>query len=125
MIENYLDIFRYYEYINNPDYFIFKSSKYIIRIYDAINRFYNKNINNVNNNILKIIRLKKNIFNSIRSKLKNTPNINKLNNSKDKLIELKLINNTNNINIDILLNNILKDMNITINYYMINVKVNM
>ena len=124
MIENYLDIFRYYEYINNSDYFILKSSKYIIRVYDAISRFHNKNIKNINNNMLKSMIEKKNIFNSIRTKFKNNSNINKLNNSKDKLIELKLINNTNNININVLLNNILKDITNTVDNYMMHVIIN-
>ena len=46
MIENYIDLFRYCEYLNQDDnYFILKSSKYIYRIYDAIERYYNLNAN--------------------------------------------------------------------------------
>lgn len=61
MIENFIDLFRYIEYIHNDcSKFILKGSKYIFRIYDAIINFMGKkNIEKLNN--------KKKLFSTIRS----------------------------------------------------------
>ena len=69
MIENFIDTFRYVEYVvEDSGKFILKASKYIFRVYDAIIR-YKKIKNNLNNNsdIIKQLKIKQNLFGNIRA----------------------------------------------------------
>jgi hypothetical protein len=69
MIENFIDTFRYVEYVvKDSGKFILKASKYIFRVYDAIIR-YKKIKNSLNNNseIIKQLKIKQNLFGNIRA----------------------------------------------------------
>lgn len=63
MIENFIDIFRYVEYIHKDNSkFILKASKYLYRVYDAIIKYSKVN----NNEIIKQFKIKQKLFNNIR-----------------------------------------------------------
>jgi hypothetical protein len=69
MIENFIDTFRYVEYVvKDKGKFILKASKYIFRVYDAIIR-YKKMKNSLNNNseIVKQLKIKQKLFGNIRA----------------------------------------------------------
>ena len=119
MIENFIDIFRYIEYIHNHNHnyniFILKSSKYIYRIYDAMINFLKKNNKAVISNYYK----KMNLFNLIRKSYKQNPTIILENNIIHKLclnynIEKRNSNSINIEDIRIILNKIVLDISIVI-----------
>jgi hypothetical protein len=75
MIENFIDTFRYVEYVvKDKGKFILKASKYIFRVYDAIIR-YKKMKNSLNNNseIIKQLKIKQRLFGNIRAFYQNDP----------------------------------------------------
>lgn len=105
MIENYIDTFRYYHLFNEDmEYALIKMSKYIYRLYNAMNLI-------TNNKYIE----KEGIFNEILKNFKSKNSINN-NNIKNKLYQLFDINNMNS---EIILRKILNDINetlISINY---------
>jgi len=94
MIENLIDIFRYIEYTNKDNnMFLSKSSKYLIRIYDAILRYreMSKLSSNNNSNLIE----KKSLFTEIRNSYKNNSKLLQPNSIK-KIRQLYLKNNIKN-----------------------------
>jgi len=114
MIENFIDLFRYVEYIHTDcSKFILKGSKYIFRIYDAIINFIGKkNIEKLND--------KKNLFSSIRSFYQTNSTKSLSNNLKTNLSEFyldkKIITSINKDEIIMILEKIIVDIKYALNY---------
>lgn len=127
MLENLIDVFRYSQKIDEDNFkFVLKASKYIFRIYDAIQE-YLKITKNINENLpseetkqnnttsnLKIANKKK-LFNNIRNFYKKHTNSHNFQLNTNKQIESRiaeLFESYNNI--DALLNMIISDISSTI-----------
>ena len=114
MIENFIDLFRYIEYIHTDcSKFILKGSKYIFRIYDAIINFIDKkNIEKLND--------KKNLFSSIRLFYQTNSTKSLSNNLKTNLSEFylnkKIITSINKNEIIIILEKIIVDIKYALNF---------
>ncbi len=88
IIENYIDMFRYYELIDyNIDYAIIKMSKYAYRLYNALNMITSNKYSE-----------KEDLFKDIINKLKKYGSFNSNNTLKTKLINLFELNNNNIFN---------------------------
>lgn len=127
MLENLIDVFRYSQKIGNDNFkFVLKASKYIFRIYDAIQKYLEitKNGNESSpseetkkNNTTSNLKVanKKNLFNNIRNFYKKHTNSHNFQLNTNKQIEsriAKLFMSYNNI--DSLLSMIISDISSTI-----------